>query len=169
MSLRKPTPQLNQRSPSASSHYFNLRRLSLVIPVVLLLLLSTIIDVTGKQSPTNPSSAPLISSDDRNVLSFWFFDSRESNNDRNNMTSFIKHFDHISAGLRKKRSFGSSCWVNNRNKSKMLTCSCCISFCSLIFEIEKASRSELKRKLLFKWSRERNTRVACWRRLMSGS
>lgn len=59
VSLRR-SPQLNQRSPSASSHYFNLCRLGLVIPVVLLLLLSTIIDVTGELWPADPSTSDIL-------------------------------------------------------------------------------------------------------------
>lgn len=47
VSLRRNT-KLNHCLTSASSHYFSFSKLNLAIPVILLLLLSTTVDVTGK-------------------------------------------------------------------------------------------------------------------------
>lgn len=84
-----PNLKLNHCPKSASSHYFSLCKLNLAIPVILLLL-STTIDVTGKWWRINIQYClPHISDH-----FYAFCCSQEKSN---NMTSFIRHFDHISA------------------------------------------------------------------------
>lgn len=94
VSLRR-NPQLNHCPTSASSHYFSICKLNLAIPVILLLLLSTTFDVTGKwfNNNSNIASKALISL--RRVVSD-ILPLVAPATSKQYSTSFIKHFDHIS-------------------------------------------------------------------------